>query len=196
MDDVQRGNRDHFISQLVAHQRQLYQYISTLLPRYHDADDVMQNTLMVLWEKFEQFDPGTNFYAWAKRIAYLQMRSYRRQKNRLVTILDESVFEEIAARIESSWDALQGRRRDAMARCAERLGPADRLLLRLRYEPGATIEEVARQLGRPAVSVRNSLARIRRVLCECITAEIVAGEEHQAKGESGPKENQAQKDKP
>ena len=138
----------------------------------------MQNTLTVMWEKFEQFDSATNFYAWAKRIAYLQAQNYRRRNNRLVTILDESVFEEIAARIESNWDVLQGRRRDAMARCANKLGPADRLLLRLRCEPGATIEKVALQLGRTAVSVRNSLSRIRRALWECITAEMVAGEEN------------------
>ena len=180
MDSLHQKNRDEFIAQLAAHQRRLYQYIFTLLPREHDADNVMQDTLMVLWQKFEQFDAATNFFAWAKRVAYLQTQNYRRRNSRLITVLADNVFEEIASRIESHSDVLQARQ-DAIVRCAERLGPADHVLLNLRYLPGATIKSIARQLGRPANSVRTSLAQIRRALWECVRAEIVAVETYQAK---------------
>ena len=111
---------------------------------------------------------------WASRIAYLQAQNYRRQNKRLVTILDQAAFEQIAARIESHSDALLARQ-EAMTRCAERLGAADRLLLNLRYRPGATIKDVARQLGRSANSVCKSLGRIRRALWDCLRAETAAG---------------------
>ena len=113
MDNLQQ-KRDEFIVELAAHQRRLYQYIFTLLPREHDADDVMQDTLMVLWRKFEQFDGATNFLAWARRVAYLQTRNYRRRNSRMTTILDNAVFEEIASRIESHSNLLQARQ-DALA---------------------------------------------------------------------------------
>lgn len=161
MSDAQPGRVNEFMAKLAAHQRRLYQYVFALLPRHHDADDVMQNTLLVLWEKFDQFDPATNFYAWASRIAYFQVLNYRRRNRRMVTVLDEAVFEQIAARIESHSDVLQARQ-EAMTRCAEKLGPADRLLLNLRDTPGATLTDIARQLGRPANSVCKSLGRIRR----------------------------------
>jgi RNA polymerase sigma-70 factor, ECF subfamily len=184
MNNAQPSRLNEFMVALAAHQRWLYQYIFTLLPRHHDADDVMQNTLLVLWEKFDQFDPTTSFYAWASRIAYLQAQNYYRQNRRLVTVLDKAVFEQIAARIDSHSDLLQARQ-ESMVRCAERLGPADRLLLNLRYAPGATVKNVARQLGRPANSVCKSLGRIRRALWDCIMAEMASTDE-----------NPAEKDKP
>jgi RNA polymerase sigma-70 factor (ECF subfamily) len=179
MHDAQSSKVNEFMAKLAAHQRRLYQYIFALLPRHHDADDVMQNTLVVLWEKFGEFDPATSFYAWARRIAYLQAQNYRRQSTRMAAVLDETAFEQIAARIESYSDVLQARQ-DAMTRCAEKLGAADRLLLNLRYRPGATVKDIARQLGRPANSVCKSLGRIRRALWDCISAEMAAGESKRA----------------
>jgi RNA polymerase sigma-70 factor (ECF subfamily) len=180
MTDVRANVRDQFIAQLAANQRRLYQYIFTLVPRPQDADDVMQDTLVVLWEKIEQFDAIKSFYAWAKRVAYLQAQNHRRRNKRLPMILDEEAFELIAARIDVQAELLQARQ-DAMTRCAEKLAAADHLLFRLRYQPGATVKAVARQLGRSADSVRKSLGRIRRALWDCINAATAADDENSAR---------------
>ena len=160
---------------LMAHERRLYQYVYALLPRRQDAEDVLQNSLVVLWKKFDQFDPATSFYAWASRVAYLEVQNYRRRNNRLVTILDETVLDQIAEDMQRH-SALLEARRDAMDRCMERLGLSDRELIQWRYVPGATVKEVAQQLGRPANSVCKSLGRIRQDLWDCINREIAAGE--------------------
>ncbi len=139
----------------------------------------MQNTLLVLWKKFDQFDPATSFYAWASRVAYLEVRNYRRVSNRLVTILDEEVFEQITAEVETRQDLLESRR-EAMERCADKLNLLDRQLLNLRYEPGGTVKDIARRLGRPANSISKSLGRIRQALWDCINQEIAE------KGEDRP----------
>jgi RNA polymerase sigma-70 factor (ECF subfamily) len=175
MHDPQSTGKDEFLAQLAPHQRRLYQYIFTLLPRQHDVDDVMQDTLMVLWQKFGHFQPGTSFFAWTKRIAYLQARNFRRRSDRSLTILDEAAFEEIATQLEDYSEASVVRQ-EALVRCADKLGPADRLLLNLRYVPGATVKGIAEQLGRPANSVRTSLSRIRKTLWECVRAETAAAD--------------------
>ena len=50
----------------------------------------------------------------------------------------------------------------------EKLSVDDRELLELRYEPGATVEAIARQIGRSTKAVYNALARIRTWLLECV----------------------------
>jgi RNA polymerase sigma-70 factor, ECF subfamily len=176
MDDTLPNKVERFMAELMLHQRRLYQYVYALLPRQQDVEDVMQNSLVVLWKKFDQFKPATSFYAWAARIAYLEVCNYRRQNRRLVTIFDEAVFEQIAAEIERESDLLDARR-DAMQRCADRLSLSDRELLGLRYAPGATVKDIAQRLGRPANSVSKSLGRIRQTLWDCINQEIAASED-------------------
>jgi RNA polymerase sigma-70 factor, ECF subfamily len=184
MDGQLPSKVDSFMAELMAHQRRLYQYIYALLPRHQDAEDAMQNTLAVLWQKFDQFDPCTSFYAWASRVAYLEVQNYRRRNNRMVTVLDEAVFQQIAAEVENQFDLLEARR-DAMLRCAEKLNLLDRQLIKLRYAPGATVKDIARRLGRPANSVCKSLGRIRQALWDCINHEIAVGGERLPK-EDGP----------
>jgi RNA polymerase sigma-70 factor (ECF subfamily) len=130
---------------------------------------------VVLWKKFDRFDPATNFYAWAARIAFLEVCSYRRQNRRMVTIFDEAVFEQIAAEIDRESELLEARR-DAMQRCADKLSLTDRELISLRYAPGATVKDIAQRLGRPANSVSKSLGRIRQTLWDCINQEMAASE--------------------
>lgn len=176
MEDPLPNKVDRFMTALMANQRRLYQYIHVLLPRQQDAEDAMQNTLLVLWRKFDTFDPATSFYAWASRVAYLEVQNLRRGGNRMLTILDEEVFEQISADVESRQDLLEVRR-EAMERCADKLNLLDRELLNLRYAPGGTVKEIARRLGRPANSVSKSLGRIRQALWDCINQEIAAAEE-------------------
>jgi DNA-directed RNA polymerase specialized sigma24 family protein len=77
--------------------------------------------------------------------------------------------------VEVEWQAdLLELRREAMPRCANRLNLTDRTLLDLRYVPGASVKEIALQLGRPANSVCKSLARIRHALLDC-TRPVQAG---------------------
>ncbi len=175
MDDALPDKVDRFMTLLMSHQRRLYQYIHVLMPRQQDAEDVMQNTLLVLWKKFDRFDPATSFYAWASRVAYLEVQNYRRRNTRLATVLDQGVFEQLSAEVDARQDLLEARR-EAMERCAEKLDLLDRRLINMRYSSGATVKEVARRLGRPANSVSKSLGRIRRTLWDCINREIAKGE--------------------
>ena len=171
MDNSLPSKVDQFMTELMQHQRRLFQHIHLLLPRQQDAEDVMQNTLVVLWKKFDQFDPATSFYNWAARVAYLEAKNYRRRNERMVTILDDATFEQIAAAMNDRVDVLEARR-ETMEHCVDKLRSNDRELLELRYLPGATVKHIADQLGRPANSVCKSLARIRQSLWNCVNEEI------------------------
>jgi RNA polymerase sigma-70 factor, ECF subfamily len=190
MDDSLPGKVDQFMTELMRHQRRLFQHIHLLLPRQQDAEDVMQNTLVVLWKKFDQFDPATSFYHWACQVAYFEAKNYRRRNGRLVTILDDATFEQIATAVDDHVDILESRR-EAMQRCVDKLRSFDRELIGLRYLPGATVKHIAEQLGRPANSVCKSLARIRQALWTCINDDIATQAERGRPNHSGmPKEDE------
>jgi RNA polymerase sigma-70 factor (ECF subfamily) len=51
----------------------------TLVFSHQDAEEVFQNTSVVLWNKFGEFQPGSNFFAWASQVAYYEVLNYMRQ---------------------------------------------------------------------------------------------------------------------
>src|SRR5437867_13314017 len=93
-----------FVRLLLQHQRRIHGLILALVPNGPDADDILQETCSVLWQKFDEFDPATNFAAWALRIARYQVMAYystrRRQKARLSDETLDAVVDRMAARPE------------------------------------------------------------------------------------------------
>ena len=103
----------------------------------------------------------------------LEVLKFRERRRRQSAILSDAFVEAIAREAEENVDSLEDRRRALLA-CLARLAPADRDLVRRRYAPGESGKTVARQLGRPANSVYQSLSRIRRMLMECIKRRLAA----------------------
>ena len=74
-----------FTRLLLQNQKRIAGLIYSLVPQGADADDVMQETCAVLWRKFGEFGLGTDFGAWALRIARFQVMSYYRRLNATCT---------------------------------------------------------------------------------------------------------------
>lgn len=165
---------EEFIRSFTAAQRPLFLYLLPMLGNPVDAEEVLQETNVVIWKKWHQFELGTNFIAWGRTIARLEVFRYRRNKSNKIALLDEDILELVAKRLESQSSTLEGRRREALAACVQKLKPADREVIRLRYETDSNGDQVAKILGRPPNSVYQSLGRIRRVLMKCIEKQVKA----------------------
>jgi len=129
---------------------------------------------VVMLSKWTQFEPGTNFLAWCRAIARLEVFRFRRSRHHRVLLLGDDVVGLLADQMDQQPDD-QERRREALTECLSKLRIQDQEIIRRRYAMGATGDEVAQQLGRPANSVYQSLGRIRRVLLECIRRQMAAG---------------------
>jgi len=70
------------IRQISLHQPVLQAYILTLHPNRSEAQDILQETNVVLWQKIGEFRSGTNFKAWAFRVAYLQTLAHFKRVKR------------------------------------------------------------------------------------------------------------------
>ena len=62
-------NADEFVRLLGECQVRLRAYLSSLLYGGSDVDDVLQDVAALLWHKIGDYQPGTNFGAWACRVA-------------------------------------------------------------------------------------------------------------------------------
>ncbi len=170
---VSQSPSAEFIQLFTKTQRPVFLYILSLVPRPVDAEEILQEANLIVWTKSHQFQPGTNFRAWACQIAYYEVLKYRERKQRDKLHFNPELLEMIAAESVQQAELLD-RRRQALAECLQKLKDADRALIQTRYSPDGEGPGIADQLGRPINSIYQSLSRIRKVLLECINRRLAA----------------------
>jgi len=160
------ASAETFVRLFAVHQRRIYSYVLTLVPNHSDADDILQETSIILWRKFAEFDLSTNFVAWACRIAYFEILRHRRTRQPKVG-LPNGLFDLLASEALERSTELE-RRHQALAYCIEKLHARDRQLLARRYGTGATIRSIAEEIGRSVEGLHKVYQRIRRSLVDCV----------------------------
>ena len=149
---------------------------SQQLKEFGQQVTALQEANRVIWEKSDEWEPGTNLSAWAYRIAFYEVLTFRKRTARETLRFGDAVVEQLADDAVTAVDAASDRRR-ALHHCMDELPANDRDLISRRYLEGATATDVARQVNRSAKSVCQSMARIRRRLLDCIER-FLAREEH------------------
>ena len=64
----------------MSNQKRIYAFILGMVPNYQDAEDLFQETILVMWSKFDQFQRGTSFASWGATVAKYQILNARRRK--------------------------------------------------------------------------------------------------------------------
>ncbi|GIX05348.1 MAG: DNA-directed RNA polymerase sigma-70 factor [Planctomycetaceae bacterium] len=163
-----------FVEQFVKAQRRLYLFILAQVPSPQVAEEILQNANLVIWSKYRQFQPGTNFLAWCFQIAQYEILKERTRTRRERLLFSSEFLETISRELHECVEDLE-QRRLALQECLQKLKPRDRQLIEQRYAPGESGRQLAEKLGRPSNSVYQSLGRIRRALWECIRRRLAAG---------------------
>jgi RNA polymerase sigma-70 factor, ECF subfamily len=156
-----------FVELITQHQRMLFGYIYTLVKNSADADDLLQETNLVLWDKRFECDSINNFPAWACRIAFFTVKNFLKTKGRNRIFLNDDLLSMISEmQIERA--ELHTINSTLLVRCLERLSSSSQQLVKLCYTENRSIKEIAKQLCRPVGSIYNSLRDIRCKLWKCI----------------------------
>jgi RNA polymerase sigma-70 factor (ECF subfamily) len=159
-----------FVELLGKHEQSLNTFVLAAVRHWADADEIVQQTRIRLWEQIDRYDPDKDFGAWARTIAYYEILNYRKQVGRRLAPLTESVIEKLAVDAERIGDAAV--RQAALANCLERLSPAQRDLLTQCYNGEQTIQELAKGLGRTFNALRQLLFRMRKNLFRCVEQQL------------------------
>ncbi len=145
--------------------------LRVLLPSVTDVDEVLQETSLVLWKKFDRFEMGTSFSAWASVIARFEVLKYRRERARDRHVFSDEVVELLGAQVVESGEAL-ARERRALQTCLTKLRDTERALVTAVYTRGAAMKEAAEVTGRSVAAAYKALSRIRMALLQCIEREM------------------------
>jgi len=172
MQEIEK--RKLLVSLLASHERRKLAYIHTLVPHAQDAEDLLQETCEIICEKFDEFRPGSDFAAWAFRIAYWRVRAARTSYARAKVVFNEDLLE-LLAQTASEMEAEVDPRHEALAQCMKKLQERDRQLLLTRYEAGVSVEQAAAKNGRSLEAAYKALNRLRRSLHECVNLRLTEG---------------------
>ena len=174
-DDARRYSRDkRFLGLFMANERRIYNFILSLVGNYSDADDLIQETAVVMFSKFDEFEAG-NFAAWGMRIARYKILSYRKRQVRKPFLFSNDAFARIIAESEKVAERDDDRVR-ALQNCLLKLSENDRRLISMRYEHDTTTKKVAERTGRSVEGLYQTMARIHKMLLECIRRTLSAWE--------------------
>ena len=163
-----------FVALLGQHERRLNAYVLSLAPRWDDADEIVQQTRIRLWEQFAEYDPEKDFGAWARTIAYYKVLTHRKRQSRQSWQLSEDVLAQLAETAAASSSCDLDPRTHALADCLTHLSDQQRELLRRCYAGCESLEQVAAGLGRSYGALRTKLYRLRLTLHECIERTLQA----------------------
>lgn len=158
---------DEFSRLLTDHSRHIFGLIFAIVHSMADAEDVFQQVCIALWERFDRFERGTDFAAWASSIAKSRALNFLRDQRRDRVHFSSELCDYLAAE-QSEPSANYESRMRALDYCIHKLSLRDRQTIEKCYQHGVTIKQAAESLGRPLGSVYDSLVRIRRALWTCI----------------------------
>jgi RNA polymerase sigma-70 factor (ECF subfamily) len=164
--DKPGATRD-FVELMTQHQGRLYGYILTLSADPDAANDVLQEANIVLWKQWRQFELGSNFRAWAFRIAHFQFMAYRQRQLRDKTLFSDDLLATLTSEARAV-DERHEERAAALERCLERMPARSREAIRMRYADELKVCDMAEILHRSANAVYQILFRARRWLIECV----------------------------
>lgn len=173
---LNQNDQERFMRLWIATQPSVGNYVRSAIRDRAVAEDVLQDTALVIFRRFAEFDEQRPFVAWALGIARFQIMGMRRDAARSLVVFDDEVLEKFT----ESWteQAVEPSDRSAaLESCIDRLAGHAQRLVRLRYFEELNADQIAQQLGGNGASIRVTLQRIREQLRACI--------EHQARLEGG-----------
>lgn len=164
-----------FLQRFTECEGRLRAFLWSMLPTWDGVDDVLQNASLVLWRKFDQYDPDTPFVKWATVVCRFEALKYRRTKARDRHVFGDDLLDVLAHESAIEEEEVFRREKIALRSCLEGVSEAQRQLLMSAYAKGAKIKDVAEEAGKSPTSVYKMLNRLRGKLHECIEGKLALG---------------------
>ena len=175
MERIERGDAaeagEEFVRLWTVAQRKVFLSIFALVHNLADAEEILQQTSVVLWRKFSEYRRDQDFTRWACGVARYEVLKHRQAKGKAALPISEELLERLSTSAIRELDSLD-RRREALQQCLEELLPQHRELIRMRYQEDCRPERLAARLGRTADAIRRALHRIRMRLLECMDRKL------------------------
>jgi RNA polymerase sigma-70 factor (ECF subfamily) len=161
------ASQQRFLSLFLRSEREIFRYVAVLVPNVADAEDIVQQTALALWEKFDSYDPSQPFTPWACRFALNKARQWMERRQRWQALLEGGLAEELLQRREELRPEIEGRL-GHLEGCVGKLPAEQRSIVEGYYYQRTGIETLAERTGRTVEATYKALQRIRTALQICV----------------------------
>ena len=159
--------QQRFLSLFLRSEQEIFRYVAALVPNATDAEDIVQQTALALWEKFDNYDPALPFTSWACRFALNKAHQWIERRQRWQALLELGLAEELAQRRQELQPEFELRLKH-LEGCLRELPQGQRALVEGYYYERTGIETLAERSGRSAAATYKMLQRIRHTLQLCV----------------------------
>ena len=173
MDELE-AKRDRVFSEVLKHRVELTAYARSLLGNYAAAEDAVQQAMMVVLKKFDQYQEGTSALAWCRAIVRLEVLRIKQQRQREHSLAERLLDDAIDAAFEEFQAARRAEESDswrqALEDCLNRVPPQGRDVLRSRFVEELSYQQIGERVGMTLEAVRKSLFRLKKQVRACVEA--------------------------
>tara|TARA_R110000850_G_scaffold79565_6_gene171514 strand:- start:3 stop:536 length:534 start_codon:yes stop_codon:yes gene_type:complete len=169
------NSEELFVQLFAQNERQIRAFVRSMGLDWTSVDDVVQTVSLVMWRKWAQFDPETDFMKWARVIARFEVLKFRRTMARDRHVFRDDLMDLLAdASLEREAEVSSEQYVECLQACLDTLPVKSRELISAAYEGDKSIKEVAADVGKSATALYKALDRIRKQLQGCIEGRLVA----------------------
>lgn len=168
---------EEFLNLFRTNEDRIFGFILTFLPNFARAEDILQETMIIMWRKFDEFQPGTNFAAWGIKIARYNLYKFHKNQQSGIVHFDSNAIEAISKEVAETDTCKTNSYIDALLHCFEKLGIQSKQLMLLRYEQNFKVPEISRKIGRSIRDTYRMLSRVQHTLHECTSQTLKAWEQ-------------------
>ncbi len=172
MDEQEKQRSQYFMQLFLSSQRRIYGYVMAKVPSPVDADDIVQETASLLWKKFDEYTPGTDFTAWAISVARFKILRFLRDKKNYRMKFSEKTME-VIEQLEAEQAGDEDSRVEALKKCVQKLNSDEKRILEIRYEDGSTLKTLAGRVGMNINTLYNRLSKIHVALLNCVKKSMI-----------------------
>ncbi len=170
---------DELVHELVKQRDALMAYILSMVGDWNAAEDLLQETSVVIITKAREGEEVRHFKAWACGVARRVVLEWWRKQKRSRLVFGEEAMRMLENAFVSGEedDRRHGGLLEALRECLKLLAPRAKKIVEMFYMEGRRIKEIAARIGGSEGAVQVALCRARVKLGECISEKMKEEEE-------------------
>ncbi|MFW6171373.1 MAG: RNA polymerase sigma factor [Planctomycetota bacterium] len=159
------------------HTEMLTIYLTSALGDVPEVDDLFQETMVVAWQRLDDYDHTRPFGPWLRGIARNLLLAHRRQEAR--TRCTPAVLDQLEARLAQLGERPGDTWREKLSclrTCVGALPEHYHTVVSQRYFHCRTIEQMSAALGVTVAAVKKRLQRARALVLDCMERKLASVE--------------------
>ena len=168
---VLRGDTDRFRLLVREYGLLVRGFLATRMYYKEDVEDLAQDVFVIVFEKLNGYQPGSNLRSWLIGIARFELNNYLRKSRRRANAMErfrEEMVEAIELELDTEHESLQRENVERLLDCISRLSDRARHIVRTGLE-GARAEDLCEELGMSANAIYQKRFRAHACLKKCMT---------------------------